>query len=315
MSLVPKLGAGRIRPTTDGVAQDAQDAARLVAASYEYDARPLDLRAAVEKHVTPELTARYGIVDAELSSRNVLVFANAQGETTLAFRGTVSAREWGFDARDIALGAREEGSAFFNATYYDTARKVRMKYGSLPELVVGHSLGGNAAIRTVERGLAKRSVTLNPFVRPSSVGAGDHAIYRHADDPALLSFESITRSERATTLALGQAGENTRIHVIPRADVRSSFDPVHAHSVDRFVDQPLPSAAAAVTERTPLLGAKPATGAARSALSGSRVGRAAVSLGDTEHSAGKPHTHTRSKAAAAPRRRRHRDRAKSGLQK
>jgi len=115
---------------------------------------------AVDKHLTPELAARYGAVDSELSSRNVLVFVNEAGEATLAYRGTVSASEWGFDARDIALGAREESSAFFNRTYYDTARRVRMKYGRAPELVVGHSLEGNAAIRTVDRGLAERSVTL-----------------------------------------------------------------------------------------------------------------------------------------------------------
>eukprot|EP00962_Isochrysis_galbana_P031533 scaffold10273_cov122-Isochrysis_galbana.AAC.7 len=66
---------------------------------------------------TPELATRYGAVDPELSSRNVLVFVNEAGEATLAYRGTVSASEWGFDARDISLGAREESSAFFNQTY------------------------------------------------------------------------------------------------------------------------------------------------------------------------------------------------------
>lgn len=48
------------------------------------------------------------------------------------------------------------------------------KYGTKPSLAVGHSLGGNAAIRTVDRGLADRSISLNPFVRPSSIGEGQH---------------------------------------------------------------------------------------------------------------------------------------------
>eukprot|EP00962_Isochrysis_galbana_P006327 scaffold1708_cov117-Isochrysis_galbana.AAC.1 len=149
---------------------------------------------------------------------------------------------------------------------------MRQRVPWAPELVVGHSLGGNAAIRTVDRGLAERSVTLNPFIRPSSIGPGQHAVYRHGDDPAMLSFEAITRNQRATDLALGQAGTNTEIHIIPRTDLRSSVDPVHAHSVDRFIDQPLPS------ERAPLL-SRPTKTVASSALADTRAGRVATSLG------------------------------------
>jgi hypothetical protein len=204
----------------------------------------------------------------------VLVFVNDEGASTLAYRGTVTRGEWGFDARDIALGAREESSAFFHRTYYETAMRVAEKYGAKPSLVVGHSLGGNAAIRTVDKGLADRSISLNPFVRPSSIGSGDHTIYRHADDPALLSFENITRNERTTTLAIGQAGSNTDIHIIPRTDLRSTVDPVHAHSVDRFIGQPV-----STTERTPLLGERPVAKTSRTTRVASSLAGAGAGIG------------------------------------
>jgi hypothetical protein len=193
------LKPGRIKATTNGVAQEAQDAARLIAASYEYQATG-NLQRSIEKHITPEIAAKYGAVDPELSSRNVLVFVNDEGVSTLAYRGTVTRREWGFDARDIALGAREESSAFFQRTYYETARRVAEKYGAKPALVVGHSLGGNAAIRTIDKGLVDRSISLNPFVRPRSIGAGEHTIYRHADNPALTTPRFLaSRTSHATS--------------------------------------------------------------------------------------------------------------------
>lgn len=96
----------------------------------------------------------------------------------------------------------------------------------------------------MDNGLAERSITLNPYIRPSSIGDGAHSIYRyyrHPDDPALLSFESIMRSEQSTGLALQKAGANTELHIIPRDGIRGSIDPVYAHSVDRFIDRPLPT--------------------------------------------------------------------------
>jgi hypothetical protein len=94
VALTRIAGRGRIQPTTDGVAQEAEDAARLIAASYEYHASPHSLQAAVDKHVPPGLAAKYGRVDSELSNRSVLVFANeSSGEVTMAYRGTVTASE------------------------------------------------------------------------------------------------------------------------------------------------------------------------------------------------------------------------------
>lgn len=220
---------------------EAREGSKLVAASYEYESG-----VALEDAVR-DVPTQFGTVDTELSTKNVLVFHNAEtGETTLGIRGTVRRGEWGFDARTIALQAAEEESPFFHRTYYDLARRVTAKYGAKPVAAYGHSLGGNAAIRLADRGLVERSVTLNPFVRPSSIGDAPHAIYRTGDDPALLSFEALTRSERGGVI--DSAGTSTELHVIPRSSVRSVVDPVHAHSLDRFIEGEV------ATEATPLLG-------------------------------------------------------------
>ena len=146
------------------------------------------------------------------------------------------------------------------------------EFGKPADVIMGHSLGGHVAISATDRGLAQRSVSLNPYVRPSSVGAGDHLILRTPTDPALLSTANVT-SGQSTGQALDRMGPNTTMHIIPEStgETRSlnplnrlkgrvkshstyNFQPEHSRLPVEEVDSFLPS----VSESEALL-AKTAT--------------------------------------------------------
>ena len=63
------------------------------------------------------------------------------------------------------------------------------------------------------------------------------------------------------------AGPNTELHVIPRSSARSVVDPVHAHSLDRFVEGEV------ATEVTPLLGQAAVRGEQTVLARAGRVGK------------------------------------------
>lgn len=73
-------------------------------------------------------------------------------------------------------------------------------------------------------------------------------------------------AERSTLAAMA-AGPNTELHVIPRSSARSVVDPVHAHSLDRFVEGEV------ATEVTPLLGQAAVRGEQTVLARAGRVGK------------------------------------------
>ena len=75
----------------------------------------------------------------------------------------------------------------------------------------------------------------------------------------------MTRSERGGMIE--NAGRGTELHVIPRSSARSVVDPVHAHSLDRFIEGEV------ATEATPLLGQAAVRGEQTALARAGRVGK------------------------------------------
>lgn len=173
---------------------------------------------------TSEATRAFaGELLPEFSDSNILIFRRADGHMTAAVRGTHtgSAREVAFDAVNIAAMNNAGDSAMFKQRYYSKLEAVRNKFGKPVDVIVGDSLGGHASISATDRGLAGRSVTLNPYIRPSEVGDGFHTVLRTPGDPALLSKANLTMRE-STGAANALVGENTTIHVVPRSTGKTS---------------------------------------------------------------------------------------------
>lgn len=211
-------------------------------------------------HTTPGTRDFAGELLEKYSDANIQIYRRADGHLTAVTRGTATMKEVKFDARNIALLDNAANSQLFDERYYSVLRAVKDEYGKPVDVIMGHSLGGHVSISATDRGLAQRSVSLNPYVRPSSVGAGDHLILRTPTDPALLSAANIT-SGQSTAQALDRMGPNTTMHVIPESTgetrslnplnrlqgrVRShstyNFQPEHSRLPVEELDSFLPSA-------------------------------------------------------------------------
>lgn len=211
-------------------------------------------------HTTPGTKQFAGELLEKYSDANIQIYRRVDGHLTAITRGTATAKEVKFDAGNIALLDNAANSGLFEERYYSLLRAVKDEFGKPVDVIMGHSLGGHVAISATDRGLAQRSVSLNPYIRPSSVGAGDHLILRTPTDPALLSAANIT-SGQSTTQALDRMGPNTTMHVIPESTgetrslnplnrmkgrVRShstyNFQPEHSRLPVEELDSFLPSA-------------------------------------------------------------------------
>ena len=214
-------------------------------------------------HTTPSTRQFAGELLEKYSDANIQIYRRADGHLSAITRGTATAKEVKFDARNIALLDNAANSGLFEERYYSVLRAVKEEFGKPVDVIMGHSLGGHVSISATDRGLAQRSVSLNPYIRPSSVGAGDHLILRTPTDPALLSAANIT-SGQSTTQALERMGPNTTMHVIPEStgETRSlnplnrlqgrvkshstyNFQPEHSRLPVEEVDSFLPSASEA----------------------------------------------------------------------
>lgn len=181
----------------------------------------------IRYHTTPGTKQFAGELLEKYSDTNIQIYRRTDGHITAVTRGTATIKEVRFDARNIALLDNAAGTGLFEDRYYSVLRAVKEEYGKPVDVIMGHSLGGHVAISATDRGLAQRSVSLNPYVRPSSVGAGDHLILRTPTDPALLSAANIT-SGQSTSQAIDRMGPNTTMHVIPESTgVSRSLNPLN----------------------------------------------------------------------------------------
>jgi len=181
----------------------------------------------ISYHTTPATKRFTGELLEKFSDTNIQIYRRTDGHLTAVTRGTATAKEVRFDAKNIALLDNAAGSGLFDERYYSVLRTVKEEYGKPVDVIMGHSLGGHVAISATDRGLAQRSVSLNPYVRPSSVGAGDHLILRTPTDPALLSAANIT-SGQSTSQAIDRMGPNTTMHVVPETTgVSRSLNPLN----------------------------------------------------------------------------------------
>jgi hypothetical protein len=192
---------------------------------------------AITNNLSQGTQAYVGELLPEFSDANILFFRRADGHITAAVRGTYtkSVQEVAFDAGNIALMNNAGNSNLFNSRYYKPLDAVRAKYGKPVDLIVGDSLGGHVSISATDRGLASRSVTLNPYIRPSEVGAGYHTILRTPGDPALLSSANLNLRE-STEAANLRMGENTQLHVVPQSTGKTDSMLPHARLASRVKD-------------------------------------------------------------------------------
>jgi hypothetical protein len=182
---------------------------------------------------TPEIDGyKY---DAELSTEQEAVYHNAQEKTVhVSHRGSTTARDWMESDAQILTGTEDLGGRFAEAE--NKMIEVRNKY---PDHVIegsGHSLGGSIVHNNTslfgESPWYGQHTTFNPGTSPfgrggvqriiephSSIKHGKVTNVRQAMDP--ISFSSRPYGETIT--------------------VDTANDPIHAHKLDSFQQEALPS--------------------------------------------------------------------------
>lgn len=264
---------------------------------------PDHLSASYQYHTTQATKDFAGELLPGFSDANIQIYQRGDGHLTAITRGTATTKEVKFDAKNIALLDNAADSGLFEQRYYSTLRAVKQEFGKPVDVIMGHSLGGHVAISSTDRGLAKRSVSLNPYVRPSSVGHGDHLILRTPTDPAMLSAANITSGAGSSEAASHFMGHNTRLEVIPETTGRVNslsplarvkgrvashstynFQPEHSGLAVEMGDSFAPSATEAIemearTSARAALLPKPTSARSRTANVGKTVGKMAKGAG------------------------------------
>jgi len=200
---------------------------------------------AMNKHLSEDTLSFVGDLLPQYSNSNILIFRRASdGYITAAVRGTHtgSFREVSFDAKKIALLDNASRSNLFEE-YFSILRQIQKDFGKTVDVIMGDSLGGNIAITASDLNLAARSVSLNPYIRPSSIGDGYNTIFRTQRDIALLSKEGFFNTSNSTEQALLRSGPNTTIDIVPSSQ-STSINPlnqigqrINQHSIDNFIPE------------------------------------------------------------------------------
>lgn len=232
--------------TTKFIPQKARYSADVIDEFYEYikqikaddlpffdsDA-PEILNDFISDNVADSTKRFFGDVDVSLSNAYGLVTHNADTKSTnVFFRGA------SFDELPTVVPSvlQRDGALrkIIEDNHFKMVKQAISKYGSV-DTVFGHSMGGQAAHLTVQNGLAKEAITLNPWATTDIMTNGSHTV---VSQPRDFFNRTLTRAAR-----LSHNNPNYRNIILPDVSKRGFTqldDMMAAHSVHNFVDDAIP---------------------------------------------------------------------------
>ncbi|KAJ1631009.1 hypothetical protein T492DRAFT_1115900 [Pavlovales sp. CCMP2436] len=213
--------------TTNTMNKFKQDAVNLARASY----MPLPQAAEFVK------TLGYTL-DTELSRQNTMVFVDANGQPTVAHRGSVTAKDWLVDDALIAVGAHKNTDRL-NLSRSITAAAEK-KYGK-PANTVGHSLGGRLAEQS---GAGGQIVTINKAAGLGDIGRRQPSGTRQTDvrvgNDAVSGLSSLARRPDSQPIVYlprrGGRGDGRAASQFLPGPIRYLVNSVDGENIDENID-------------------------------------------------------------------------------
>ena len=263
----PLIGAGNMRglskpaaSTTKTMPKQAHMAAELMDLFYQlkgdrdegFNVTEEYMDDLYEDVVSKETRAAVGTIDAQLSNEYAMVYVkrNAEGaviETRAVFRGAsegevapLAKSVSGKFGRQFFTKQNAAYDKFLEENHFSVLRKMETKYNMKPTAVMGHSMGANAGVRAVSEGLAEESVSLNPFTIDEMMQNGKHTIISTPRDPYHMLRKVVPQkpnyNPNITRIVLPDTTGTKSI----RTAVKEGPSFLHAHSLDRFLEDGIP---------------------------------------------------------------------------